>query len=68
MQVQPEDGAGNSMKNANDERDFEEFMQDLEENPDLRSGIDLYRNPAFKTAKVRSVLCGHGILCLMSVF
>ena len=53
MPVQPENGAGNSMANANDERDFEEFMQDLEENPDLRSGIDLYRNPAFKAKKVR---------------
>lgn len=80
MQMQPAEGAGNSMAGANDEKDFEDFMQvcgrrsivvqcqtrmlmhvwcvqDLEENPEMRGEIDLYKDPAYvarQSAKARA--------------
>ena len=48
MLLQEPAGAGNSHANANDEKDFEDFMQDLEENPDMRGEINLYKDPQYK--------------------
>jgi len=41
-----EENAQNIHKNAQQkkEKDYEEFMDELEENPDLRSQVNLYRN------------------------
>ena len=30
---------------SDEQEDFEEFLEDLEENPDFRRGVDIYRNP-----------------------
>ncbi|OHT16745.1 NMD3 family protein [Tritrichomonas foetus] len=33
---------------SDDQQDFEEFLDDLEDNPDLRKGIEIYKNPETK--------------------
>jgi nonsense-mediated mRNA decay protein 3 len=41
---------------SSDDDDFNNFMEDLEDDPELRQDVDIYENPAAKTAPADQVL------------
>ena len=41
---------------SSDDEEFEEFMNDLEDDPELRQDVDIYENPEAKTAPAGQVL------------
>ncbi|KAE8682413.1 Detected protein of confused Function [Hibiscus syriacus] len=58
MEVDESRGRGNEQKV---ESEYEEFLRDLEENPELRFNLSLYRNKEYQPSEMASVLDGDDV-------